>query len=82
MLLCIDGWLNESIITIFSRLFQIVKIKIRRRPSWESLPLSYEVNTKLMELVLTARGVITDQTVGLSNPVSLLAPEILFMKYL
>ena len=38
--------------------------------------------TRFMDLVLTARGVITDHTVGLSKPVNLLAPIALFIVYL
>ena len=41
-------------------------------------PMLKYKHTKLTDLVLMANGVITDQTVGMSNPVNLLAPIILF----
>lgn len=68
-----------KLFTLFLCCIQILQIKIRRRPGRKSLTLNEKKSTRLMDLVLTANGVIIDQTVGLSNPDNLLALVILLI---
>ena len=55
---------------------KVVRVELGRMPRGEALTLGGERYTRLTDSVLTARGVMIVQTVGLSKPVSLAAPFI------